>query len=309
MAGLSARTVAFLSNKGGVGKTHIAVNLAIQLAREGRRVLLIDTDLGSANADIRLGIRPSRSLMDFFERRADIFDCLTPTSYGIHFIAGRSGEFSLANLVHQQKLRLLRGFDKLVKHGGYTDIFYDLGAGIGSRVLDFALVADECVIVSTPQDIVAGYAALKACWVRYDALTEMHYFKGKTSGKGIGKPYLAGNPSTLRMNIIVNQADGLDEAKKVYLRILDVARTFFYSPDGQVMLPLRYLGGIPYVNGLLRQAEKSKVPALVLYPHHPFSVAIQEISNILLERQAVAPNRLTIPFTDRVKNLVQAWAK
>jgi len=302
---LSARTLAFISNKGGVGKTHLALNLAISLAREGRRVLLVDTDLGSANADMRLGLRPNVTLLDFYEKRSDIFDCIVPSQYGIHFLAGKSGEFGLANLGHQQKIRLLRGFDKLVKHGGYTDIFFDLGAGIGSRVLDFALVVDEMVIVATPQDIVAAYAALKACWIRYTKLSSMHYFKRKT-----GMPAhidTHDNRQLLRINFLVNQADDLKEAKKVYLKILDVARTFFYTHEGESILPLRYLGGMPYVNGLLRQAERSKVPAVVLYPYHPFTSAIKEISNVLLERQSVTPNHLTVPFSDRVKGVVQTW--
>ena len=305
MANVPARTVAFISNKGGVGKTHLAINLALQFAREGRRILLIDTDLGSANADLRLGVRTSATLNDFFERRADIFDCLVPTSYGIHFMAGKSGEFKLANLAHQQKIRLMRAFDRLVKEGGYTDVFFDLGAGIGSRVLDFALIVDDLVIVATPQDIVAAYAALKACWIRYNRLGEMHYFKNK-------EVFLAGDMGSesdrrLRINFLVNQVDNLEEGKRVYLRILDVARTFFYTPEGRARLPLRYIGGVPYVHDLLRQAERSKIPAIVLYPYHPFSRAIREVATVFLDGKAVSPNYLQVPFSDRVKGVVKAW--
>ncbi len=306
MTNVPARTVAFISNKGGVGKTHIAINLALQFAREGRRVLLVDTDLGSANTDIRLGIRPSATLNDFYEKRVDIFDCLIPTKYGFHFLAGKSGEFKLANLGHQQKIRLLKGFDRLVRDGGYTDILFDLGAGIGSRVLDFALVSDEMVIVATPQDIVAAYAALKASWIRYTRLSDMHYFKNKQiflSGDGMGMP----GGQRLRINFVVNMVDNLEEGKRVYLRILDVARMFFYTKDGKSQLPLRYLGGIPYVQGLLRQAERNKVPVTVLYPHHPFTSAIREISSLYLKKKAIAPNRLHVPFSDRVLGVVKAW--
>jgi flagellar biosynthesis protein FlhG len=306
MTNVPARTVAFISNKGGVGKTHIAINLALEFAREGRRVLLIDTDLGSANTDIRLGIRPSSTLNDFYEKRVDIFDCLIPTKYGFHFLAGKSGEFKLANLGHQQKIRLLKGFDRLVMDGGYTDILFDLGAGIGSRVLDFALVSDEMVIVATPQDIVAAYAALKACWIRYTRLSDMHYFKNKQiflSGDGLGMP----GRQRLRINFVVNMVDNLEEGKRVYLRILDVARMFFYTKEGKSQLPLRYLGGIPYAQGLLRQAERGKVPVTVLFPHHPFTSAIREISSLYLKTKAIAPNRLQIPFSDRVLGVVKAW--
>lgn len=303
-----ARTISFISNKGGVGKTHVAVNLAIQFAREGRRVLLIDADLGSANADIRIGIRPRVSLLDFYERRVDIFECLTQSNYGFHFLAGSSGDFALANLAHQQKLRLLRAFDKLVKNGGYDEVFFDLGAGIGSRVLDFALVTDECIVIATPTDIVAAYAALKACWARYLKLSQMEYFRKrpalmayKDSGSG------EMSNGRLRMNFVVNQANSLEEAKRVYFRIEDVARAFFYTPEGQVILPMRYLGGIPYVHGLLRQAERDKVPALILYPYHPFSKAIGQVANVLLSKLSLAPDRLEIAFSDRVRGIVQAW--
>ena len=303
-----AHTTAFISNKGGVGKTHIAVNLAIQLVKEGRRVLLVDTDLSSANADLRLGVRPAKTLMDFFEKRSDIFECLVPSGYGVHFLAGRSGDFGMANLKHQQKIRLLRAFDRLVQRGGYTDIFFDLGAGIGNRVLDFALVADECVIVATPTDIISAYAALKACWVRHTGLSDMLYFKDRTKAF-TSDPSKTGINGTggLRMNFIVNQADNLAEAKKVYLKILDVARTFFYTENGRTNMPIRYLGGIPYVQGLLRQAERAKIPATAMFPYHPFSQAIREITNVMIEKREVAPNRLNIPFTQRVRGVVRTW--
>ncbi|MCX6647565.1 MAG: hypothetical protein NTY09_14575, partial [bacterium] len=160
-------------------------------------------------------------------------------------------------------------------------------------------------IVATPQDIVAAYAALKACWIRYTTLGDMHYFKNK-------KAFVAGDiggesGQRLRINFIVNQVDSLEEGKRVYLRILDVARTFFYTPEGRAKLPLRYLGGVPYVHGLLRQAERNKVPATVLYPYHPFSRAIREVATVLLDGNTVAPNHLQVPFSDRVKGVVHAW--
>jgi MinD-like ATPase involved in chromosome partitioning or flagellar assembly len=305
-----ARTVAFISNKGGVGKTHISVNLAIQCAREGRRVLLADTDLGSANADTRLGVRPSKTLLDFYERRADIFQCLTPTNYGVHFLAGRSGEFALANLAHSQKVRLMKAFDRLVEQGGYDEVFFDLGAGIGSRVLDFALVADECVIVATPTDIVAAYSALKATWIRFNELREMRFFKERLKAN---EPFFLattgdGRAPGPRVNFIVNQVDNLREGKQVFLRILDVSRSWFYQEDGRWGFSVRYLGGIPYVYGLLREAERARVPAIIRFPHDAFSHAIREISGVLLARQALAPDRLRISFGDRVRGVLNRWA-
>lgn len=311
MGQTTARTIAFISNKGGVGKTHIAINLAIQFAKEGRRVLLVDTDLGSATADLRLGVRPTTTLLDFYEGRADIFCCLTNTEFGFQLLAGRSGEFGLANLTHEHKIRLLKAFDALVHEGNYTDVLFDLGGGISHRVLDFGLVADELVIVTTPMDIVSAYAALKACWTRYKELSQMEYFKERAVIPQ--KPFFMSNmaentSSGPRINFIVNQVIELDEGKKVFLRILQVARSFFYTPDGNWYLPVRYLGAVQDAHMLVKQAERMKIPAMVMNPYHEFSHAIREISAMLLAKQVIAPSRLRIPFTDRVRSIVASWA-
>jgi MinD-like ATPase involved in chromosome partitioning or flagellar assembly len=312
MASAAARTVAFISNKGGVGKTHISVNLAIQMAREGRRVLLVDTDLGSAGVDLRLGVRPTAGLADFYNGKADIFLCLTNTDFGFQLLAGSRGDFGLANLPHEQKIRLLKAFNQLVQDGNYTDVLFDLGAGISHLVTDFALVADECVIVTTPTDIVPAYAALKACWTRCQGLREMEYFKDLASLVPKHPVFFSnvevadqGGP---RMNFIVNQVKDLEEGKRVFLRILQVARSFFYSSDGNWHLPIRYLGGIPDAYDLVKQSERTLSPILILNPYCPFSQAIREISSMLIGKKVLAPDHLKIPFADRVRGVLRSWS-
>lgn len=305
-----ARTIAFISNKGGVGKTHLAINLAISFANNSRRVLLVDTDLGSANADLRIGVSPTTTLMDFYEGRADMSCCLTNTNYGFRLLAGRTGEFALANLGDDQIIRLLTAFDGLVRNGGYTDIFFDLGAGISSRVLDFALAADECIIVTTPTNIVHAYSALKACWTRYCSLSETEYFKRKalTEHKPAFMTNVAFEPQQgPRINFIVNQVDNLEEGKKIYLAITKIARKFFYSDNGYWKLNMRYLGGIPECHELIKNAEKQRTPAMAMNPYHPFSHAIKEVGDMLLAKQAIAPSRLKIGFGDRIRCIIENW--
>jgi flagellar biosynthesis protein FlhG len=298
-----------MSNKGGVGKTHVAVNLAIQFIREDRRVLIVDADLGNANVDLRLGIRPKVSLQDFCESKADIGMCVTRSGYGFDFIAGSSGDFRIANINDDQIVALLRGFDDLVNEGRYTDIFFDLGAGISSRVTDLALVVDELIIVTTPSDIVSAYAALKACWVRHEDLIQRSYFSEKLSPV-MPNQFINGSryDSGLRVNFLVNQVDTLQQGKQVFLKILRVARSFFYTDEGYWHMPVRYIGGIPYIANLLRKSESSQIPTIIQYPHHPFSKSICEIANMLLDKQAFAPDKIKISFGDRVKNVFASFA-
>jgi MinD-like ATPase involved in chromosome partitioning or flagellar assembly len=309
----AARTLAFISNKGGVGKTHIACNLAIQCARSGRRVLLVDSDLGNASVDLKLGARPTTSLLDFYNDRADIFCCITETQYGFQLLAGGRGDFAFANLPHDRKIRLIRAFDRLVREGGYTDIFFDLGAGISHLVLDFALVTDEIIIVATPNDIVPAYAALKACWTRSCSLGELEYFKDRLN-RGSSLPGFLGNmseksPDGPRINFIVNQVQNLEEGKKVYLRILQVARSFFYTEDGASKMPARYLGGIPDAYELVKKSERLSTPILLINPYSEFSEGIREIAGVLLGTSAFAPDKLKIPFTDRVRSVISTWSR
>lgn len=299
-----------MSNKGGVGKTHVAVNLAIQFAREGRRVLIIDADLGNACVDLRFGIRPTTTLQDFIDGRADIDLCITRTGYGVDFIAGSAGDFAIANLNTDQIISLLKAFDQLVVSGYYTDVFFDLGAGISSRVVDLALVVDELIIVTTPSDIVSAYAALKACWFRHQDLSNMPYFQDRLS-PAQPKQFIDESrfDTGLRVNFLVNQAENLEDGKQVFLRILRVARSFFYSDQGYWRMPVRYIGGIPYIPGTLRKSETSGMPMLIKYPYHEFSKAIEEIASMLLSKTIVAPNKLKLSFTDKLKGVVARIAR
>ncbi len=306
----STRTIAFISSKGGVGKTHVAVNMAVQFAREGRRVLLIDGDLGSANANFRIGVKPKKTLLDYFNGKADILSCVTITDYGFHLIAGYPGEFTLANASNDNIVMLIEAFEYLVNKSNYTDIIFDLGAGISNRVLDFAIVTDEIIVIATPTEVIHAYSALKACWNRFCSAQNSEFFQQRAVLSNtpyyMRDKYRNGHCST-RINFIVNEVDNLKHGKKVYLAITKVARDFFYTNDGYWKLPMRYLGGIPSAYDFLKQSERGSLPAIVMNPHHQYSHAIREIVNAFQERIYHAPNELKISFRDKVRSVMKGW--
>jgi flagellar biosynthesis protein FlhG len=144
------RVIAIGGGKGGIGKSLVAVNLAIELARREERVVLVDADLGGANLHTCLGIDlPRRTLSDFIERRAQrIEDVVTPTGIpGLGLISGAMDHLDAANPKYAQKMRLMRSIQSLdVDH-----VILDLGAGTHLNVLDLFLVSDHGILVLVPE--------------------------------------------------------------------------------------------------------------------------------------------------------------
>ncbi|MGH7442157.1 MAG: MinD/ParA family protein [bacterium] len=144
-----ARVVTVASGKGGVGKTSMAVNLALQLCRLGRRVVLFDADLGLANADLLLGVQPRWNLTHFFDGGRSLEDILCEGPLGLKLVASGSGIARLADLGPEERGRIVEQFALL--EGQADFLIVDTGAGISQNVLSFALAGDEVLIVTTPE--------------------------------------------------------------------------------------------------------------------------------------------------------------
>jgi len=161
------RIVAIGGGKGGIGKSLISANLGIELASRGKRVTLIDLDLGGANLHTCLGLdHPESTLSDFILRRAETLDeVAVPTGVnGLQLISGSLDSINAANPMHQQKLRLMRAVQDLD-----TDVaLLDLGAGSHFNVLDFFLLADNGIVtlVPEPTSVENAYRFLKAALFR-----------------------------------------------------------------------------------------------------------------------------------------------
>ena len=145
--GLSARVLAVTSGKGGVGKTSLAVNLAIACARLGRRVTLVDFDLGLANIDVIMDLHPLHNLSHVVMGRMRLKDVVVSAD-GVRVVPGASGLRELANLNETARDELIRSLQTLEEDSDLVII--DTGAGISRNVIRVAASADEILVVSTP---------------------------------------------------------------------------------------------------------------------------------------------------------------
>lgn len=143
------RSVAICSGKGGVGKSNLAVNLAVLLARLGKRTVLIDADLGLANDDILLGIRPAHHLYHFMCGQRTLDEILVEGPAGMKLLPGGSGISELANLREAERRHFLDGMAALARHAEI--LLVDTSAGLSRNVVGFALSADDAVVVATPE--------------------------------------------------------------------------------------------------------------------------------------------------------------
>ncbi len=237
-----AKSIAFISNKGGVGKTHISSNMSFCLARSGKQALLIDLDLGNSDVTNKLGFYCDNTIVDMIQGKAKHDDLIYNTPHGFDMIAGESGNLKLANLTPAQKNRFIKTFKDTSTD--YDYVIYDLQAGLGSTTLDFALAQDFQVVVTTPQDIVAGYSCLKAAFQRFQEIEKKLSRSDKSyKQRKIFRPFL-----------IINQVANFDEGRHLFEKIYHVVRQNLIGED-DYSIDLHLLGVVTADNGRIREAE------------------------------------------------------
>lgn len=154
-------TVAITSGKGGVGKTSLAVNLAVFLSRAGRRVRLVDADFGLSNAEVLMGISPRCTLDDVVRGRADITDAWIDCESGVKLLSSGTGLEAMANMDAPTGTEVMRSVLQSVSDGEVVII--DTAPGISDSVVPVLSIADEVMMVTTPEptSITDTYAAIK----------------------------------------------------------------------------------------------------------------------------------------------------
>jgi flagellar biosynthesis protein FlhG len=162
------RVISVTSGKGGVGKTNVVTNLALALAKAGKQVLIWDADLGLANIDVLLGLKPEFNIHHLLNGEKSLNEILVEGPNGVRIMPASSGIQELASLGEGQKVRLLAELDE------YDDdldfLLIDTGAGISGNVMYFNMAAQERIVVVTPEptSITDAYALVKVMCTRYN---------------------------------------------------------------------------------------------------------------------------------------------
>lgn len=200
-----ATVFAITSGKGGVGKSNVSVNLAITLAQSGKRVILLDADLGLANADVLCGIDVKANLAHVVARQRELKDVMVDAPGGFKLICGASGLAKMADLSDFDRERLIRALGELETQADI--IIIDTGAGISPSVLSFTRAADHVLVVTTPEPtaITDAYAAIKVL---------------------VKAAEIDGSAHDRRISLLVNQTLSAQEGTHVYDRVSKVARQF-----------------------------------------------------------------------------------
>lgn len=236
------QSLAFISNKGGVGKTHMSSNMAFYLSRIGKKVLLIDLDLGNSDVTNKLGFYCENTILDLLQGKKLINQLTYTTPHGFDLIGGESGNVKLANLNAAQKKRFIRALREL--GSDYDYVLYDLSAGIQSTTLDFALAQDFQIVVTTPQDIVAGYSCIKAAYYRFQEL-ERKLAERDPSYK---------RQTTLRPFVVMNQVPDFETGRQLFEKIIRVAKQNILE-NKEFFLDINFLGVVTSDQARIRDSE------------------------------------------------------
>jgi flagellar biosynthesis protein FlhG len=158
--GSKTRIITVASGKGGVGKTNMSINLALAYAKLGKKVIVLDADLGLANVNVVLGVIPKFNLFHMIRRQKTMREIITDTGYGIQIVAGASGFSKIANLTDKERDTFIHEIQEL---SSADILIIDTSAGVSSNVLSFVAAADDVLIVTTPEPtaITDAYGIIK----------------------------------------------------------------------------------------------------------------------------------------------------
>jgi len=237
------RIIAVTSGKGGVGKTNVSVNLAIAYAKLGKKVIVMDADLGLANVNIMLNVIPKHNLYHVIRKQKTMRDIIYDTDYGIQIVAGASGFSKIANLSEDERQSFI---DELYALSQADIVIIDTSAGVSSNVLSFVAAADDAIIVTTPEPtaITDAYGIIKIIATEVENLN-------------------------IGLKLVVNRAKTVLEGRRVAERIIEISGNF-------LNLKVEYLGCI-FDDPVVAQAVLRQKPFIVSEPKSKAAISIQHL--------------------------------
>jgi flagellar biosynthesis protein FlhG len=249
-----ARITAVTSGKGGVGKTFISVNLAAALARQGRRVLVLDADLGLANLDVMLDLMPKITLHDVFTGKSSLEDAILPAPGGFSALLAGSGMVEYSRMTPEVRDQLLKVIETVAPR--YDHVILDTGAGISDVVLYAVSLADEVLVVVTPEptSMTDAYATVKV---------------------------LAATQGRTLVQLVVNQTRRHGEGRSVCQQLQQVVDRFV-NAGGNTPLRLDLLGQVP-LDMAVRDSVLRRQLLLESLPGSPAALAVAAVATRLLD--------------------------
>jgi flagellar biosynthesis protein FlhG len=237
------RIITVSSGKGGVGKTNIAINLALAYAELGKRVVVMDADLGLANVNVVLGIIPKYNLYHLIRRQKTMKDIIQDTRYGIQIVAGASGFSKIANLSEDERDKFVAELQEL---SSADVLIVDTGAGVSNNVLSFIAAADDVIIVTTPEPtaITDAYGIIKIIATEIDNLR-------------------------LGLKLVINRVKSVAEGRKVAERVISIAGQF-------LNLKVDYLGFV-FDDEIVHQSVIKQKPFFAVDPKSKAAMCVRHI--------------------------------
>jgi flagellar biosynthesis protein FlhG len=246
------RTIAVTSGKGGVGKTFVAANLAAALARGGRRVLVIDADLGLANLDVVLNLFPQVTLHEVFTGKSSLLDAILPAPGGFSVLLAGSGLVEYSRMTPELRDRLRQVIDEVEPL--FDHVLLDTGAGISEVVLHTVSLAGQVLVVVTPEptSLTDAYATIKV---------------------------LATAQGRRQISLVVNQTRRPGEGRMVRQQLQQVVDRYV-SPGLDTPVRLELLGELP-ADPAVRDAVQRRELLFETLPGTPAAMALAAIADRL----------------------------
>lgn len=289
--------LAVTSGKGGVGKTSVVVNLAVLLSQWGKRVMILDCDLGTANVDVMMGMYPRYGLEHVLRGQRRLEDVIVEGPANVRFIAGASGLREMADLSTTRREAMVRLLGDL--DGQADALLLDTGAGISANVLRFVQAVEVAVVITTPEPTACtdAYALIKVASQPPAAGRQpsgTSYAEPSAGDAMILNGVLPGElsetvhrtlhprPDTLypRFKLLVNMARDAREAEETSRTLVDVAREY-------LGMELEGCGYLP-IDPAVPQAVRRQVPFVLAYPHAPAAGAMARLAARLTQGASTA---------------------
>ena len=237
------KVIAVTSGKGGVGKTNVSVNLSMALSQGGKDVLLLDADLGLANVDVLLGLRPRHTLSDVINGSRALEEIIINGPESLKIIPASSGVKNMADLNSMEHAGIIRAFSEL--SNSIDVLMIDTAAGISDSVITFTRAAQEVIVVvcDEPTSITDAYALIKV----------------------LNKDY-----GIRRFRVISNMVQSLQEGRELFKKIMTVT-------DKYLDVQLDFMGMVPY-DDFLRKAVQRQKAVIDAYPRSKSAMAFKSLS-------------------------------